>query len=96
MTGMDELRKAGVTGAEFAETIKRNALAMARAQVPTEGVVSGMEELVASAAEQEATIQVLKTRLLTWADDLERDGEWPVGGDAARAVLEMRQTAEEL
>lgn len=31
MTGMDELRKAGVTGAEFAETIKRNAQALAEA-----------------------------------------------------------------
>jgi hypothetical protein len=55
-----------------------------------------MDDLVTMVAEQEATIQKLRTRLLTWADDLERDGEWPVGGDASRAVLEMRQTAEEL
>jgi hypothetical protein len=57
--------------------------------------MTGMDDLRAMLAEQEATIQALKTRLLTWAEIFDGDGDW-TQEDAVRAVREMRQTAGEL
>lgn len=52
----------------------------------------GLREVV---TEQEATIQAIRARLLTWAEIFDGDGDW-TQEDAIRAIREMRQTAEEL
>jgi hypothetical protein len=53
-----------------------------------------MDDPSSIVAEQEATIQRIKERLLMWADILEE--RCSVDPDAERALREMRETAKQL
>lgn len=53
------------------------------------------DRMVATIREQEATIQVLKSRLPYWAETIENDSDWSEG-ELLRSIQEMRETADQL